>query len=237
MSICSAVSGHRGSVHPEQEETPCKLLPQELCSASQHQAPPLPTVSVGVSALSWRWCWRGFGISWQRSGRQTDAIVRGNIEIEIKHKEQMGQKWKLSRNWTWSTCVRFLLWWTALPYMQESMTFERAPRFRAGLQNVLSAHQKSYNRKMREAKQSGILSHFKASTSASVKQQMSTLDISDLPALMNSEDNKMSRENSFLFSYPPLSCSSYYPNLWWVGPPSSSPSLSLPVCSLSSHFC
>lgn len=42
MSICSAVSGHRGSVRPEQGERPCKLLPQELRSASQHQAPPLP---------------------------------------------------------------------------------------------------------------------------------------------------------------------------------------------------
>ena len=44
--------------------------------------------------------------------------------------------------------------------------FERAPRFRAALQKVLSPYKELYNRKVYEARQSSILLYFKTATPA-----------------------------------------------------------------------
>ncbi|XP_062887428.1 general transcription factor II-I-like isoform X3 [Mobula hypostoma] len=49
--------------------------------------------------------------------------------------------------------------------------FERTRRFRAGLQDVLSAYKELYDKKMHKAKQSSVLSYFKPSTSATADNE------------------------------------------------------------------
>lgn len=77
--------------------------------------------------------------------------------------------------------------------------FERACRFRASLQDVLSAYKQLHDRKMHEDKQSSILSCFKPSTSATADDEPQHLtlrqavieegeDISDLLALTDSNN-------------------------------------------------
>ncbi|XP_059839905.1 tigger transposable element-derived protein 1-like [Hypanus sabinus] len=84
--------------------------------------------------------------------------------------------------------------------------FERACRFRAGLQDVLSAYKELYDRKMCEAKQSSILSFFKPSTSATAEDEPGPstsrraaieegVDARDMHALMNSDDDEMTSQS------------------------------------------
>lgn len=111
----------------------------------------------------------------------------------------------------------------------------------------LSPYEELYNKKVCDIRQSSILLYFKPSTSATAddKPQLLTsrqadvegIHISDLPALMNSEDNEMSIDNSLLlFLHPALLCL-LPPQLLMTQPSTPSlPHLCLPVCSLSSQF-
>lgn len=98
---------------------------------------------------------------------------------------------------------------------------ERAPnfdRFRAGLQDVLSAYKELYDRKTPEDKQSNILLYFRLSTHQ--PQQMMDLDVEagrhrrcNLPALMESDNNDDNRRSSPLPYTTPISCISHLPIL------------------------
>ena len=125
--------------------------------------------------------------------------------------------------------------------------FERAPRFRAALQKVLSPHKELYNRKVYEARQSSILLYFKPSTLAMAddKPQLSTsrqvdvegVHICDLPALRNSEDNEMSIDNSLLlFLHPTFLCLLPPQPLMTQHSTPSLPPLCLPACEPSSQM-
>ncbi|XP_062926341.1 tigger transposable element-derived protein 1-like [Mobula hypostoma] len=80
--------------------------------------------------------------------------------------------------------------------------FERARRFRAGLQDVLSAYKKLYDLKMREAQQSSILSFFKLCTSATADHEprpstsrQADIEEGDLAALLETDDNEMTPQS------------------------------------------
>lgn len=91
--------------------------------------------------------------------------------------------------------------------------FERTHKFRTGWQDVLSVYKELYDRKMREAKQIKHTVLFKPVTSATADNEPQPLtsrqtategvDISDLPGLMDSDNDEMLRNDPLpLFPTP-----------------------------------